>query len=241
MATLRLGAFTKSLRGKAGNTVFAETALGCVARDVSIPTGAATPAQIAARTNMKKDGAAWQSLSAENVANWRAYASRIVRKGKKSSKPYVPNAYQEFTALTTKWYQIHGAGAAPVAPPTGEFAGDVIEVQAEAGVGGIQFTGGGANAAGVMTELLLQPIKGKHRKAGAEGYVSKAFVAFSVASPRVTVPVGAGYYAAAYRFVEAATGRQMGIVPIATLTVSLSVESGGTGEAPVTARAKKAA
>lgn len=229
------------MRGKAGNTVFVETKLGTVARDRTFPTGAASPAQTAVRNNMKKDGAAWQSLSAQSVQNWNAFASRMTLKGKKSGLPYAPSGYLIFTAYTTKWLQIHGSGTAPAEPPTGLFGGDAISVSATAGTGSVTFTASGANATGVMTELLLKPIKGKHRKAGSEGYVSRGFIAFKGDALSKTVSVPVGYYAAGYQFVEASSGRETGVVPITTLTVSLSVESGGTGEPAVPAARKKAA
>ena len=244
MAILKLGAFTKSLRGKAGNTAFLETKLGTQARDVTYPTGEPTPAQQRVWLNMKQDGAAWQALSVENAEKWRAFASNLTLKSKKAGKPFVPNGYQIFTAYTTKWLQVHGGGTPPSTPPTGAFGGDVVPITVTSGVGSVTWNADENNAAGVVTELLLQKIKGKHRKAGTSGYVSQGFVTFtsSVTSKTVSVPVG--YYAAAFRFVEESSGRETGIVPLGMLTVSLSVADGGTGEssAPKTStRAKKAA
>ena len=244
MAILKLGAFTKSLRGKAGNTAFLETKLGTQARDVTYPTGEPTPAQQRVWLNMKQDGAAWQALSVENAEKWRAFASNLTLKAKKAGKPFVPNGYQIFTAYTTKWLQIHGSGQPPVSPPTGEFGGDTLPVRAVAVTGAIVWEADEANLPGVATEMLLQKVKGKHRKAGSSGYVSQGFVTFTSSVSEKTVTVPAGYYAAAYRFVEPATGRETGIVPIGMLTVSLSVADGGTGESAAPkapARAKKAA
>ena len=244
MAILKLGAFTKSLRGKAGNTAFLETKLGTQARDVTYPTGEPSVAQQRVRINMEQDSAAWQALSVENAQKWRAFASNLTLKSKKAGKPFVPNGYQIFTAYTTKWLQVHKGGTPPVNPPTGTFAGDSLLFSVASGLGQVTWSVDKKNASGVVTELLLQKVKGKHRKAGKDGYVSQGFIAFTESVKSFTVPVPAGYYAAAYRFVEDASGRETAIVPLGPLTVSLSVADGGTGgvaapKAP--ARGKKAA
>ena len=156
----------------------------------------------------------------------------------------MPNGYQIFTAYTTKWLQVHGSGKPPVNPPSGSFAGDTLPVLVSVGLGTVTWVADGSNAPGVVTELLLQKIKGKHRVAGKDGYVSQGFVEFSSTVPSFTARVPAGYYAAGYQFVEASSGRMAGIVPMGTLTVSLSVADGETGESAtpkVSARGKKAA
>ncbi|RYG17546.1 hypothetical protein EON82_23735, partial [bacterium] len=165
-----------SIRGKAGNTVFAKTKRGTVARDRVLPTAPATAAQLVVRNNLRKDGAAWQLLSAAQVANWNAYAAKQIKRGKKSGKAYVPSGYQIFTSLTTKFYQINPTGTAPVAPPTSGFGGDAITLTATGGTGQVIFTATGANTANVKTEVLLQPLKGKNRVPGVKGYRSKGFV-----------------------------------------------------------------
>ena len=110
-----------------------------------------------------------------------------------------------------------------------------------AGTGQVTFTASGANYTGVTTELLLQPLKGKNRVPTAKAYRTKMFKAFATGSLTQAVTVPAGYYAAAYRFVNSATGQMSALVPISVLTIALSVEDGGADEAPAAAKAKKAA
>ena len=240
MATINLGAFVRSIRGKAGNTVFSQTKRGTVARDRVLPTAPASAAQIAIRNNMRKDGAAWKLLTPAQVAAWNAYAATTTKKGRKSGKSYVPSGYNVYTGLTTKFYQINPAGTAPVAPPTAAFAGDVITVTATAGTGQVTFTASAANATNVKTELLVQTLKGKNRKAGAKGYASKAFVAFAAGSLSSVVSIPTGYYAVGYRFVNTLTGQETAITPIATVTVALAVTGSGSGSA-TSGSAKKSA
>lgn len=211
-------------------------------RDRSVPTGVPSTAQVAVRNNMRKDGAAWQALSVAQQQAWSAAAAKTLRKGKKSGRNYVPSGYQLFTALTTKWYQINGTGTPPVAPPTGNFNGDSISITCGSGTPGqLSFIASAANATGVRTELLVQALKGKNRKAMPKAYVSKGFTTYAAGSLTSNVTVPAGYWAVGYRFVETATGRETAIVPLPVTTVALSVEDGGLVEEAAPKAAKKAA
>ncbi|HRK22590.1 MAG TPA: hypothetical protein PLX06_12310, partial [Fimbriimonadaceae bacterium] len=140
-----------------------------------------------------------------------------------------------FIELTVKFLQNNPAGTIPLVPPTSEFIGDSITVSASAGTGMVTFTATAPNAAGIMTELLLQPLANAHREPSKNGYRSKQFFNFSagVLTRNVTVP--AGFYAAGYRFVKASTGQATPLVALPVQTVALSLAKGG---APAAAKPK---
>ena len=86
--------------------------------------------------------------------------------------------------------------------------------------GGIlTFSASTANAPGVVTELLTQRLANVRRTPTAQ-YKSAGFVAFVQGSLSADVPVEAGTYACAARFVERATGRATGLTPLGVVTVA---------------------
>ncbi len=82
---------------------------------------------------------------------------------------------------------------------------------------GVTFTASAANAPGVLTELLLQPLPSPNRTPERRAYRTRAFVAFTPENLSATVPTGPGAYAAAYRFVDAATGQTTALVTLGTV------------------------
>ena len=88
------------------------------------------------------------------------------------------------------------------------------------GGAGVAFSASSANATGVLTELLLQPLASGHRRTYLERYRTRAFAAFADDARAVTVPCPKGWVAAAVRFVEAATGRTTALVEIGVVLVA---------------------
>jgi len=77
----------------------------------------------------------------------------------------------------------------------------------------IAFSASAPNTPGVTTELLLQPLVSPNRTPHARRYRTVAFHTFT--DPlTVTVPAEEGWYAAAYRFVNPATGQSTPMVPL---------------------------
>ena len=70
----------------------------------------------------------------------------------------------------------------------------------------VAFSSSGANAPGVVTELLVQPLLSRHRRTYLEKYRHAAYVAFA-AGEVVGVDTPKGWVALAYRFVNAETGQ----------------------------------
>ena len=126
----------------------------------------------------------------------------------------------------------------PESPPARPFFGDVIEVVVEPsreadplrggttevpattasrlGVQTVGFVSSGANAAGVVTELLVQPLLSRHRRTYLERYRHAAYVRFEGAET-VAVPAPEVWVALAYRFVNAETGQVTAIAELGAL------------------------
>ena len=86
------------------------------------------------------------------------------------------------------------------------------------GTSNVTFVASGANAPGVVTELLVQPLVNAYRRSYADKYAGAGFHAFPAAGT-VEVPVRAGAVAVAYRFVLAATGQETALVELGTFVV----------------------
>ena len=82
------------------------------------------------------------------------------------------------------------------------------------------FTSSAANNAATKTELLLQPLKSRNRTPQPKGYRSKGFIAFAAGALTATTFVPAGWYYAAYRFVNASTGQVTAAVPLGYVQAS---------------------
>lgn len=222
MAQVEWGAVgIKGVRGRVGDAVFVKQRGGAESggeygvRAYVTPTNPRTPAQEAARERFGSATRAFRDLDAEDLALWDEYAARQARRDPNTGQSTNPTAIGQFVALTTRFLLVNAEGTIPTTPPEAEFSGDTITVTATAGTGEITFTASGPNAAGVSTEVLLQSLEGPNRKPSADGYRSAGVVVFTAQDPTAIVAVGAGYYAAAFRFIATATGQSVPLVPIA--------------------------
>lgn len=218
------------LRGKDGSVVIRKSRSGLVATPRTTPKNPRSNGQVGSRNALSKGSKGFANFTASQAAAWNAYGATITKHNKVSGTTYTSTGISAYNALATKFLQINPGGTVPVAPPTTAFLGDGIAISTTAGTGQVTFTASAANAAGVKTELLVQPLKGKNRKPGARGYVSKGFVAFAAGALSSTVTVPSGYYACAFRFVSTTTGQATALTPLATVTVALSLEDGGMAE-----------
>jgi hypothetical protein len=212
--------FGLKLHGKVGNVVFAQTRTGLVVRPRTSPRDPRTPAQAASRERLAHASATWRTIAPAQFAAWRAYAQTLTRVSPVGGPPYVPAPHNVFTALVAKFLQVSPDGPIPLDPPAYPFFGDGIEVTAAPTSGGITFTASAPNSAGIVTELLLQPLAHAGRAPKANLFRSQAFVAFTVGSLSHTVPAAPGAYCPAVRFVRAATGQEANIVPLASVAVA---------------------
>ena len=79
---------------------------------------------------------------------------------------------------------------------------------------GVLFVADRANAPGIVTELLSQPLANAGRTPVGSKYRSRGFAAFADGALEAAVALPSGWHALAVRFVERATGRATGLFPI---------------------------
>jgi len=237
MARFKLGVTFSNGSGKLGNVVVNKGKGGTVVvRERVTPANPKTAAQLAVRNAQTKSSKLYATMTSAQIAAWTTYAATLPQVSKRSGRKIKVSAINAFCQLADKYLQINPNGTVPMNPPTYVMAPDNLTITATAGTGQVTFTSNGPNGGITKTELLLQPLKGKNRTPTAKGYRSKGFFQFAVGSLSTTVSVPTGYYAAAYRFVNQTNGQELGIVPIAVVTVALAVEDGGEEQAPVSKR-----
>ncbi|MEQ1821691.1 MAG: hypothetical protein ABL949_04210 [Fimbriimonadaceae bacterium] len=231
MAKAELSVLLDDLRGKAGNVVFCGSRDGVVVKKRSIPKNPRTPAQMAARENLRKATQIFRSYTPTQVQGWKNYAGGINHHNPVNGVAYTPTAINAFVTLATKLLQVNPTGTIPSMPPTTAFAGDTVTISVVASAGTLTFSASKANAANVTTEILLQPLPSANRKPSLQGMRHKAFQAFASGSLSLPITVPPGYYAAAYRFVNTLTGQTTLPVMLAVNQVTLALEEGGNKSA----------
>ena len=231
VARMHLGVAFSQGSGKLGNVVLNKGKGGDVTlRERVKPNNPRTAGQLSVRASQTKSSQLYKNMTSAQVLAWTGYAATLPQVSRKSGRKIKVSAINAFCQLADKFFQASPNGTAPMIPPTSAYTGDSVGITATAVTGAIQFSATAPNSAGTKTELLLQPLKGKNRVPTAKGYRTKAFVAFSSGTLFQNVSVPAGYYAAAYRFVNVATGQMTALTPIAIVTVALSLEDGGADE-----------
>ena len=214
MAYVRESAGMGAASGVLGNVVYAQTQGGTVVRGRPQGSRERSPKQIEQGRRLGTVHHAWNALDDAEAEAWRVYALGQAARNPQTGGMRIPSAYSLFSGLGAKYLQVHGGFVVPSLPPGGRFAGDALSVTVAKGDGTLVFDAGGANREGVLTELLAQRLGGPHNAAKARSYVSLGFFAFEAGVP-VAVEVGWGaYWACAFRFVEAATGRMTEMVEI---------------------------
>ena len=219
----------EDLRGKAGTVVIQGSREGLVIRPRVKGKNPRTAAQVIVRNNMTTAAGLYKNFTTAQVQAWAAYAATQTHQSR-SGKIVTPTAINAFTALASKFLQATPGGTVPTTPPSTAFTGDSPKITATGGSGIVTFTANVANATGVATELLLQPLKSRNRTPQSHGYRSKAFFPFTSGSLSTTVTVPPGWYAAGYRFVKLATGQETAIVPLTVNQVTFAIEEGNKGK-----------
>ena len=223
MARVRPSILIQDIRGKAGGSVFQMSPEGLIVRPRVDGTNPRTPAQLAVRSYFTRASQAFEGLTPVQYAAWKQYAAQNVRRDPITGKSRHQTPIAAFVELAAKFLQANPAGTIPLTPPTTQFNGDTITLTAAADTGKMTFTASAANAAGVTTEIMLQPLKTANRKPQSNAYRSKAFNAFASGSLSFQVTVPAGYYAAAYRFVKLSTGQASEAVYLPVTGVAFSL------------------
>ncbi len=220
MAKVILSSAIQQLSGKAGTTVFVKGRSAQIMKARTKGKNPKTAAQTAVRNNHATSARAYKAMTPAQLANWGAYAATLTKKNKITGQSYTPTAINAFTGLADKFLQITPGGAIPMTPPVAGFNGDTPTISAAGGVGQVTFTASAANAAGVKTELLVQPLKSSARTPSARGYRTNSFFAFAPGTLSKIVSLPSGNYALAARFVQTATGAEVAIQPLGKFQVS---------------------
>jgi hypothetical protein len=220
VAKLINGVLARGLSGGAGSAVFVQGPFGATyVRERPFARPGSSAAQRGWRDLMRRAGAMWRTLDADEVEAWWLYAE--VLRGYDADSPPA-NASGLFTALAVKVWQFDPMAEPLRVPPPTAFTGDGIEVAVSAVGGatpGVQFVASGPNAGGIATELLLQPLpsltarpkRGKDRHRG--------FASFAPGSLEAFVPAQPGAYAASIRFLRVSTGQTSLLVRLGAVVV----------------------
>ncbi len=213
MARAATGMAFERVVGRVGDLVVVQLKSGPAVRRRPSYRRGSSPAQKAVAGRMRQVSAAWNSMTPAQAAEWHRYAGTIELHDRITGKVYSPAGYNAFTGLSTRFLQVNPTGDVPLAPPTASFTGDSVVVTATAEAGQITFAASGANAPGVVTELMLQRLASPRRLPSGR-YTSAAFAAYTPEHLTETVTVEPSAYACAVRFVLAATGQAGAVFPL---------------------------
>ncbi len=195
MAKVKEGVTIAGLSGRVGNAVFVSTPHGTVLRDRPFAVDPQTSAQTAVRGRMRQLAQLFRGLSLAEANAWRASAA-----GEGLS------AQQYFNRLGMRFLAVNPSGDVPTMPPANAFPGDAVRFTCSGVPGAVEVTADLANAAGVVTEVLLQRLPSIHCRTYRERYRTAVFHRFA-AGETLTLEVRPGVVAVATRFVDAATGQ----------------------------------
>lgn len=213
MASVKGGIPTAGYAGKFGSAVFYERAGRLVMRERVAGRNPRTLLQVQNRRGFGGVAKLWPALSDEAADAWAAYGETVGTSG-----------YLAFMSLTRKWLLVHPAGTAPSLPPDGPFFGDNVRLRiddaAGAGDSGVVLRANQPNAPGVTTEILVQRLANRRRKTGNRDWRTEGFVTFEAGALEVALPLEAGAWAVAFRFVRLESGQatEMGVVGTTTLS-----------------------
>lgn len=223
MAKFSGSVVTSQLSGSAGSVVFVTRRDGIsYIKPRVTPRNPRTPLQTQTRERMMLATRAYQGLSLAQVRAWEAFALQFnsqIRAPLGLPPTQVSNL---FCGLATKFLQFNGGGvsAVPTSPPPSLAVGDAVVLAVSSpGPGLVRVTASQANAAGMATEILLQPLPSATRKPRVGHYRFGSFVAFSVGSLFVDLPVSSRFVGVAARFLCPATGQVTGLVELGVVEV----------------------
>ncbi len=220
MAYVDLAAAFVALRGKSGNVTFRRTPTGLVLMRKARPADPRTAVQVAVRRRMAQAVEAWHGLSLEQAERWKEWAAGQQRVQAATRRAYSPTAFAAFVGLATKFLQVSPGQPIPVEPPAYAFAGDPVSVTARPEPGAVVFAAASACRPTVRVELLLQPLRYAAQAVQPRAFRTQAFADFSAGALEEAVAARPGWYAPAYRFVDAATGQATDLVRLPLVQVA---------------------
>lgn len=222
MAKFTGSVLADQLSGKAGTVVFVRGPQGQVyIRPRTTPRDPKTNAQIEHRQRLAYASRAYAQLNLAQVQAWRKFAAEVSRHRGQNAPQGTSLAQNLFTGLAAKWLQVRGLtmGSVPTEPPPTLWVGDAVQLRVFPGPSGtLRVVADQANAAGMTTEILLQPLLRATRSPVLSRYRTTKFFTFG---PSLTcdVPTSARVVAVAMRFVALETGQstplmELGIIEL---------------------------
>ena len=218
MAKATLSSMLESVHGKLGEFALVQLKSGPVVRQRPRYKRPVSPAQRQGIDRLKEATELWNTFTAAQAQAWNAYAATLTKTSPQTGESYSPIGFNAFTALATKFRQMHPSSPLPTSPPVDPFVPDGATVSVQAGPGKVRFTAGVPNSAGTTTELLVQRLANPRRKPSG-AYKSMGFHAFAPGAMQADVPLEPGVYACAYRFAESATGRTSVLITLGIVLV----------------------
>lgn len=123
-----------------------------------------------------------------------------------------------FRGLATRFLLVNPDSEPPRLPPAAPFGGDGVFVQASAATGSILYAPDRPNTPGVVTELLLTPVRSALSEPRDRDFRQAAMTTFAGGDP-VAVSVLPGRYAVAIRFIRSASGQATPVMRLGQVRV----------------------
>lgn len=231
MARLKRTVIIGGASGSSGPVTFRIVRGKTLITERTSPTNPSTASQQAQRARFATSARAYKGFTASQVQQWDDFAANDTTRDPVTGTKRFKDGIDAYIGLATKYLAVNNGGTAPSTPPASAFVAPSITVSAVGASGKVTFTASGALASNTRCELLLQKLATANRKPQKGAYRSKAFAAFPLGSLSQDVTITPGFYAAAYRFVNATTGQMTQLQQIGVQTVTLALQEGGSKQA----------
>ncbi|MBL8059612.1 MAG: hypothetical protein JNK63_02720 [Chthonomonas sp.] len=212
MATVRPNPLLTDLRGRLGNVVFVPQPNGIIQLREHVPArNPRSVAQMAWRDAMRLAGRAYQDLTQDEHAQWKAYVESLPTEQERALR-----TVNVFIKLSARFLLINPEGKIPRLPPKKEFLGDNLQISICETRSGVIFESCSSNSEDTMTELLVHKIASANNRTYDEKFRSKGFTSFQD-SEFVELP--AGWFVCACRYVRPSTGQFGAITEVGRVRV----------------------
>ena len=222
------------MSGTIGDLQLENRAGGTVAKARSTTPPRRTEATKTGERRVRWLAYAWHALDTASFEAWKTLAWESAVRNPATGAWVVPNPYNLFCKYGGRVRQVDPAASlAGFRPPETPFGGDGVGVTVSPssgplplpplqnepfGEGVLRFRLDAANAPGVVTELMTQPLVNARRRVYGDRYVSRGFFAFG-GPGEVAIPCEVGAHACGYRFVRKATGQATAIFELGVVEV----------------------
>ena len=219
MAVCRGGGLFPGMKGRFGNAILVPYGDDLILREAPGRSEPRSAEQVHAQDRQRRGAQLWRNLDEEAVAAWAAYAKRNPLPPKADGTPGSTRKDNVFGSLSMRYQLVHGPVAPPWMPPAPTFLGDAIGVSVSPLEPCLTVVADGANAPGVVTQILVQSLAGRNRRTYLEKYVHARIVTFTPDHLSERIESKKGWAAAAYRFIKADTGQATALVEMGKFEV----------------------